>query len=68
MPKKPGTGTKYRVANPNAIPPGVAIIQWLPPGATEELSWFEGDEFVPHMAMNLARLLDKGFIIPSREQ
>ena len=48
---------RYKVANPNGIPPGVPILSW------RESNWYEGDILEPPPGMSIERVLREGYIV-----
>lgn len=50
------TKVKYRVLNPNGIPPGVPILEW------RGQEWFAGDVLEPPAGMSVERILREGYI------
>lgn len=56
MPRKLGEITKYRVLNPRNIPKDVPIL------TVGDMRLYEGQTFAPPAGMDVARLLERGFI------
>ena len=56
MPKTK-TAPRYKVLNPNEIPPGVPILSW------RDRDWYVGDILEPPPGMSVERILGEGYIV-----